>query len=490
MAATIINIITQARKHRNDAELDDHALTPSPLKLSRASRNAAAADERLRLWGERNFTEAPLSLGEMISHELRRALDVVQSIWVQTLFYVVRRLRQPPLRGCRCPKVEGAAEQRPARGTHAPALRAARIRPFCARRGTHTPILRAARIRPPCAVPQGFVVIFQSLADTMRMPEEYSFNRAVKKMLIERPFDSSHNTFTTIRRPADVYEWGSNVLIPGLIVDSWLDGEGTFGEEGSAPFGIAEIMHRMDQFDWTEGIYLKQVRSRRSVCSSTSQMGHCYPELQRGGGSTDSFGRNWTHPQSPPSRPWAYHTVEQLGASPQGITSSAVESLRTYDADGYVALAIPFLSDSYLPEEEGAAHEVTNYRAHYVNATNGRTARFLCIRTSHNGVHVKQRCDPAAGPAAGPAADGRASAPLTGVVRAAVDEWWHDLKRAHFIDSETRLLTITLQLKSNHQGVRYRLTLMLEMTALGGLFPSFEALTRLLDEKDFESMPM
>ena len=151
MAATIINIITQARKHRNDAELDDHALTPSPLKLSRASRNAAAADERLRLWGERNFTEAPLSLGEMISHELRRALDVVQSIWVQTLFYVVRRLRQPPLRGCRCPKVEGAAEQRPARGTHAPALRAARIRPFCARhahahsaRGTHTPALRCA----------------------------------------------------------------------------------------------------------------------------------------------------------------------------------------------------------------------------------------------------------------------------------------------------------------------------------------------------------
>ena len=32
-------------------------------------------------------------------------------------------------------------------------------------------------------------------------------------------FDMNHNTFVTIRRFADVYEWGNAVLLPGLFAD-------------------------------------------------------------------------------------------------------------------------------------------------------------------------------------------------------------------------------------------------------------------------------
>ena len=54
-----------------------------------------------------------------------------------------------------------------------------------------------------------------------------------------------------------------------------------------------------------------------------------------------------------------------------------------------------------------------------------------------------------------------------GSKRAAAEELWNDLKRGHFLDSLSRVLTITLQLKSNHAGVRYRLILMVELTSTG-----------------------
>ena len=37
------------------------------------------------------------------------------------------------------------------------------------------------------------------------------------------------------------------------------------------------------------------------------------------------------------------------------------------------------------------------------------------------------------------------SGKMTGVVRAAVENMWNDLKRGHYLDSRSRVLTITLQ---------------------------------------------
>ena len=70
----------------------------------------------------------------------------------------------------------------------------------------------------------------------------------------------------------------------------------------------------------------------------------------------------------------------------------------------------------------------------------------------------------------------------TGVVRAAVEVFWNDMKRAHFIDAHTRVMTITMQLNSNHIGIRYRVTLMFELTSLGAVLPSYDMETRVEDE--------
>ena len=139
-----------------------------------------------------------------------------------------------------------------------------------------------------------FVVIFQQLAGCVRMPKEFYLDKHVMDRIVENHFDSSHNTFETVRRIADIYEWGNNVLWPGLFADmgpcnstvgvpdaysvkgcnddAWPDGEGPFHVEGATPFPIGELVERMDQFDWTEGILIKQV-GRRAPCVRMPQRG-------------------------------------------------------------------------------------------------------------------------------------------------------------------------------------------------------------------------
>ena len=62
-----------------------------------------------------------------------------------------------------------------------------------------------------------FVGVFQSLTETLRAKEEYYFDKMVTDTFIENHFDSSHNTFESVRRTADIWEWGNNVLWPGLL---------------------------------------------------------------------------------------------------------------------------------------------------------------------------------------------------------------------------------------------------------------------------------
>ena len=179
--------------------------------------------------------------------------------------------------------------------------------------------------------------------------------------------------------------------------------------------------------------------------------------------------------------------------------------MRQYDTDGFIAVVIPFFSEVYLEEQYDLVDWVVDYRLHYVNATNGKTPRYYCVRLSHNGrdmhqvrarrlrghacpstatrgmhtpqeydkdrgMHVtrteaccarsacKQVCDPTTNRRAhhgaissspqvcDPTTNRRdGSGRMTGVVRAAVENMWNDLKRGHYLDSRSRVLTITLQ---------------------------------------------
>ena len=107
------------------------------------------------------------------------------------------------------------------------------------------------------------------------------------------------------------------------------------------------------------------------------------------------------------------------------------------------------------------------------------------MRLSWNGVHCHQLCDPTD---IGHEEQMRTlKGRNTGVVRAAVEVFWNDMKRAHFIDAHTRVMTITMQLNSNHIGIRYRVTLMFELTSLGSILPSYEASTRLPGSEVYRS---
>jgi len=255
--------------------------------------------------------------------------------------------------------------------------------------------------------------------------------------------------------------------------------------DGARPYSVPELVELMDQLDWTEGVMIRQVRAGAQDCPAFQTLGECFPLLGAPdglmtGGSTEPFGFNWTHPDESPEHPWTFFTPEQLGSNPAGITSGQPLFQANWEGSGFVAVMIPFFSDTFLEPESGTALEIADYRDSYVNVTNGRVGRYYCIRTSLNGLHLKQLCDPGQ--------DGNGTGTLTGAVRNAAEEFWNDLKRGHFIDARTRLMTITLQLKANSIGVRYRTTLIFEQTAPGAWLTSYSVDTRLLSETQINNM--
>ena len=248
----------------------------------------------------------------------------------------------------------------------------------------------------------------------------------------------------------------------------------------------------MDMLDWTDGILVKQARQRLERCDGTAQLWHdawsgaptCLPELVRGTSDTAPFGYNHTHPSEPRQAPWRHFTAGEIGSNARGgISSAAIPSMEQYDADGYVAVAIPFFSDTWLDEESGPAANVTDHRLSAVTPTNNRVPRYFCVRLSTNGEAVRQLCDPTDNPAD---RNGR----LTGAVRAAVELWWGDLKRGHFLDARTRLLSVVLQLRNNHLGLGHRITLLVEFTSQGLVLPSYDVETRVLSAQRLSDMSL
>jgi hypothetical protein len=99
---------------------------------------------------------------------------------------------------------------------------------------------------------------------------------------------------------------------------------------------------------------------------------------------------NISHPDEEPEIRWRYFSARNLGGNPGGQTSAAIPSMRQYDTDGFIAVVIPFFSEIYLEEQHDLVDWVVDYRLHYVNATNGKTPRYYCVRLSHNGRDMHQ----------------------------------------------------------------------------------------------------
>ena len=355
-----------------------------------------------------------------------------------------------------------------------------------------------------------FVAVFQMLTETLRNPKlEYFFDKMFKDTVIDNHFDSSHNTFEDVRRVADIYEWGNYVLWPGLFGnlgpfgdvgrpgvtatsdEVWPDGDYSFHGDGATAYTVPELIENMDFLDWTEGVYARVARVAPTTserCGTEQLTGECYPEIDstgKGEQATESFGYNWTAPTQPLAEPFVHWTSEQLGSAPTGQFSAAITSMRMQPTSGYIALAIPFFSLTWLPEQRGAcdpaAGQVLWYKSHMLNrSTSATSATYQCVRLSPNGRDCRQLCDPTD---VGWEEQARTRAGRgTGVVRAAVENWWNDLKRGHWIDQQARVMTMTMQTRSNHIGIRYRVTLMFELTSLGSVLPSYDMETYVEDE--------
>lgn len=61
-----------------------------------------------------------------------------------------------------------------------------------------------------------FVGVFQMLTESLRLKEEFFLDKMIVDTFIENHFDSNHNSWESIRRIPDLWEWGNHVLWPGL----------------------------------------------------------------------------------------------------------------------------------------------------------------------------------------------------------------------------------------------------------------------------------
>ena len=258
------------------------------------------------------------------------------------------------------------------------------------------------------------------------------------------------------------------------------DGEGYMSRQGGTAPTVAEVVERMNEMDWTEGVKILQVRvapTSAAACRTQIIGGGCLPDRSSPEfvEETRPFGRNWSHPTAPLTRPFQWHSSSDLGASPTFYSASAGSGFRDYPGSGFAAFVIPFFATAYLPEERGSSSEITDFRSHRALRTNSKQPAYFCVRLSWDGLHIHQLCDPND-------EHGR----TTGVVRAAVLEFWNDLKRAHYIDANTRALMVHIPLTSNYVGVSASVRLIFEFTGSGSVLPSYDSMTSVTNLESLE----
>ena len=358
-----------------------------------------------------------------------------------------------------------------------------------------------------------YIALFQLISTEMRRSSEFFTTKYINDVFLEAPFSGFENpddTFMGIGEISDVYDFGDNVLWPGLFKDSYPREPTTVNDE-PVKYTPTQLAALMDRFDWTSGIAFNQLRVRpmseercdsrqygresevldevrarvrdgegeggdaalRDTATVVSTRHYlCLPDLGYAGDSgtgeqdTRPFGYNASDPLRVRDVPFLYYTANQMGFNPAGQPSASAEiDFASIPTDGFPSFVIPFFSDTFLPEESGNWADVTDFRLYSSNAS--MTPAYFCVRMSWNGEHIRQLCDP-----------NDALGRTTGVVPAAVIEFWNDMKRAHYIDAQTRAITITLPVRNNNAGVRFRLTMLLQITSVGAVLPSFDIESR------------
>ena len=327
-----------------------------------------------------------------------------------------------------------------------------------------------------------FLVAFQSLTGTIRKPEEFYFDKHLTDTFISNPFDADHNRFQDTRRVSDIWEWTRVVLTPGLFHHSaegeyWPDGSGYHNLVNATPMSVSDVVDADNVVSFTQGIVFKQSRAEPipgTICFANHT---CYGDGAvvddfGDGGDKNSFGRR-VDDISLAAADFHYWSANNLGANPAGTASASQLSYRNFPSGGFIAIFLPFFSDTYLEDQEGTFDQVRDHRHHEATPSNGKYPRYYCARSTYNGWHITQRCNPIAGQ-------------NDFVVRTMFEEMLVKMKRGHWIDHQTRLVSVTMQLKNNNAGVRFVARYMFELTQMGAVLPSYDMET-LIDSEENDS---
>ena len=361
------------------------------------------------------------------------------------------------------------------------------------------------------------IVLFQALSREMRQPSEYMFYKYITDLLLEAPFTDGGNlddVFMGIGEVADIHMWADEVMWPALLKDTY-PREPTGEGDSLTYYTPTELAEGMDIFDWTDGVSLRWNRAKAAPLSkckpqidkhhsyllhNLQKYGHatdtdqgeqapiranhnlCYPDIYsldmgpvQGEQETASYGHNSEDPNGELSHPFIHRTSEELNSNPEGQPSASVLiGWGSVPTDGYAAFVIPFFSDEFLEDQTGVWTDVTDFRLFSRNA--GESPKYFCVRLAWSTDWLRQLCDP-----------NDSLGRTTGVVPNAIREFWADIQRARWIDSYTRMVTITLPLRNNHAAVRFRLSLMMQISSLGAVVPSYDVESR-FDAADQDSI--
>ena len=367
-----------------------------------------------------------------------------------------------------------------------------------------------------------FLIVFQSLVATFRNGNERYFTKFIEDTWTDNTFDSAHNTFNDIRRVSDIYEWMNTVMVPGMFSnadtgEAWPDGDGAFHLEGQTPYSTRELVDLTNSFG-LQAFVIKTVRASDTTLEcfhgftclddSATSLGNSttynYPPattlapdprilnmtlanelyaaeigsgaaLEAGSGSGGSSAVQ-TAPGAPLTT-FKYLTTETLGASPAGLFTAHFNSLRVFPNDGFAAIFVPFFSNTFLPYERGRWDAVTDFRLFRATPRNGREPLYYCARYTLDGTEVVQGCN--TNPARNDA-----------LVRGLMTQMLTELKKGHFLDVRTRLVSLHLQMANQHQAMAFTVRYMFEFTNLKGVLPSFDIETLIFAEESLHGMQM
>ena len=320
-----------------------------------------------------------------------------------------------------------------------------------------------------------FLAMFVSLTSSCRYPDEYFFSNDLRSTYITQGFDGDHDTFPDINRFADFWEWTYWVLVPGLFSrtgnpqfsDDPAEGWPNQAEDhdGLLPFSMDELKRQSSYHDFS-GVQFRQLRVKPQVMKNDEgieyQRNPTLMDVPMEGLDADfedkldkaDFGYNTA---------FKYYSTEDLQDVEGNFITPFSYSDQDYVGGGHAAFMAPFYSKRLLEDYEGPATEFDPYdgwswreiKTQYYDPE----ANYRCLRTSLNGVDIKQTCD---------------VDPNGSKCKDLAYEFVKDLKEGHWLDWRTRFVQITLMLKSPNAKMNANMRLYLEMPGDGGILTSYK----------------